>query len=159
MKLAALLPYSKVARRILGLFVVCALLPITALTLISFRQVPRQLREDSRQQLRQFAKTEGMTIYERLDTLETQMVQLAVGIVAEPGRSKRLSPDLRHTSEHFRSLAIFTGRYLQPLFRDVGVVPTLSTTQMQRSCSCGNPITLPISIAILVTRSEWPEVH
>jgi len=140
-KLAALLPYSKVARRILGLFVVCALLPITALTLISFRQVPRQLREDSRQQLRQFAKTEGMTIYERLDTLETQMVQLAVGIVAQPGRSKRLSPDLRHPREHFRSLAIFTGRYLQPLFGNVGVVPILSTAQRQHLAT-GNTLLL-----------------
>jgi hypothetical protein len=43
---------SKVARRIFALFILCALLPIGALAVLSFREVTKQLDEQSRAQLR-----------------------------------------------------------------------------------------------------------
>jgi putative nucleotidyltransferase with HDIG domain len=64
---------SKVGRRILVLFILCALLPITALTTISFYQVSGQLRAQTEMQLRQASKSEAMAIFERLLMLNAEL--------------------------------------------------------------------------------------
>ncbi len=55
------------------LFVFCALLPITALAIISFSHVRKQLNEQSQKRLHQASKSLGLTIYERLLFLEAEM--------------------------------------------------------------------------------------
>ena len=70
---------SRVARRILVLFVACALLPITVLALVSLSQVTEHLNEQSQLRLRQASKAQGMAIYERLLLLEAETVQQLVG--------------------------------------------------------------------------------
>ncbi|HEY1272082.1 MAG TPA: HD domain-containing phosphohydrolase, partial [Terriglobales bacterium] len=72
-KLRTRLFTSKVARRMLALFVACALLPISVLAAISFIQVSRQLREQAQLQLRQASKSQGMAVYEHLLMLELQL--------------------------------------------------------------------------------------
>jgi len=52
------------------LFVFCALLPITALAIISFSHVSKQLNEQGEKRLHQASKIVGMDIYERLLFLE-----------------------------------------------------------------------------------------
>ena len=69
---------SKVARRISILFILCALLPISALAVISFTHVTGQLYEQSQKRLRHASKTAGMAIYERLTLLESEMKMMAV---------------------------------------------------------------------------------
>lgn len=64
---------SKVARRIFSLFVVCALVPILALSLISFREVSLQMKHDRQIQLKQSSKAEAMAIYDRLDLLSSEL--------------------------------------------------------------------------------------
>lgn len=72
---------SKVAQRIFLLFVTCALVPIGALTILSFYEVSGQLRAQSRAQLEQAAKSQGMSTFERLEMLdaELQVVALQAG--------------------------------------------------------------------------------
>jgi len=73
MKIDQVFLRSKVGRRIFILFIACALVPISALALISFLQVTKQLEEQSQSRLYQAAKDAGVIIYERLKLLESEM--------------------------------------------------------------------------------------
>jgi class 3 adenylate cyclase/HAMP domain-containing protein len=68
---------SKVGRRIVLLFILCALLPIGGLAVVSFTQVTKQLNEQSRQRLRDASKSKGMDIIERLTLLELALRMMA----------------------------------------------------------------------------------
>lgn len=82
--------HSKLARRILWLFVLCALIPITVLALVSLRNVSAQLKEQSLRELHQVSRNEAMSIYERLSFIEANL-QLAAfrlrGASGEPAWS------------------------------------------------------------------------
>ena len=97
---------SKVARRIFTLFILCALLPITALAFISFGQVTDQLYEQSQRRLHQASKTVGLGIFERLLFLDAEMNMVASGLVMGTGR-----PILTGPTEF--------GRDLQQRFRGI----------------------------------------
>ena len=73
MKLDSTFLRSKVARRIFTLFILCALLPITALAFISFGQVTHQLNEQTQRRLHQASKAVGLSIFERLLSLDSQI--------------------------------------------------------------------------------------
>ena len=77
MKLDSTFLRSKVARRIFTLFILCALLPITALAFISFGQVTDQLYEQSQRRLHQASKAVGLSIFERLLFLDAEMNMVA----------------------------------------------------------------------------------
>ncbi|MBI4791672.1 MAG: HD domain-containing protein [Deltaproteobacteria bacterium] len=64
---------SKVARRFFLLFICCALLPMIALTILSFNQVTRQLALQSHKRLQEETKAYGMSVYERLLLLDTDL--------------------------------------------------------------------------------------
>jgi putative nucleotidyltransferase with HDIG domain len=102
MQMAAKFLHSKVARRIVLLFFSCALLPVTILAVVSYRQVSSQLREQSQKHLLRRSKEEGMAIYARLRTLEAELQMLA--LVKDRNRSGNLGPAVRET---FNSAAEF----------------------------------------------------
>jgi putative nucleotidyltransferase with HDIG domain len=77
MKLHMTFLQSRLARRILMLFVSCALLPILALSWQSFSHVTSELREQSHRRLQQHAKGLGMASYERLTLLDTEVEGVA----------------------------------------------------------------------------------
>ncbi|ABF40181.1 metal dependent phosphohydrolase [Candidatus Koribacter versatilis Ellin345] len=93
---------SKVARRILLLFIGCALLPVTVLAVLSFYQVSSQLREQSLKQLQHSSKSEGMAIFHNLEMADTDL-QLLVS-EAEPS-SKLSASDL--LAKHFLRVGAF----------------------------------------------------
>jgi len=68
---------SKVAQRIVVLFVSCALLPVTILAAVSFYEVSSQLHEDTERQLMRASKNHAMAIYERLELLDSDLQLLA----------------------------------------------------------------------------------
>lgn len=68
---------SVVARRIYGLFIICALLPVCALTVISLAQVSRTLKNESMDRLRHTSRNAGMAVIEGLHILETEVQSLA----------------------------------------------------------------------------------
>jgi putative nucleotidyltransferase with HDIG domain len=64
---------SKLGRRIFGLFICCSLIPIAALSALSFGQVMKDLKQQSERRLQQSTKSVGMSILERLLLLNTAM--------------------------------------------------------------------------------------
>ncbi|MEW6746339.1 MAG: HD domain-containing phosphohydrolase [Planctomycetota bacterium] len=75
---------SKVALRIFLLFVVCALLPMSALAYLAFTQVTSQLTEQADQRLHQACKSVGMTLFERLRYLEADLKLIAASLGSAP---------------------------------------------------------------------------
>ena len=84
MKLDTTFFRSKVARRIFVLFVFCALVPISALAIISFSQVSQLLDKQSQRQLHLTSKSLGVSIFERLSFLEEQLKVFSASITANP---------------------------------------------------------------------------
>ncbi|MEE8211349.1 MAG: EAL domain-containing protein [Acidiferrobacterales bacterium] len=64
---------SKVARRILVLFIVSALVPIVTLAILSFSQVTGYFNDQTQKHLHQAGKAVGMAIFERLLALEAEL--------------------------------------------------------------------------------------
>jgi diguanylate cyclase (GGDEF)-like protein len=73
MKLEALFLRSKLGRRLFLLFVISALVPVTGLALFSLQQAKALLSELNYRQLHQASKTFGLSLYERLLSLEAEM--------------------------------------------------------------------------------------
>src|SRR3954453_6123033 len=80
MKIERTFLHSKVARRIFFLFVSCALLPICALAVLSFFQMTSKLQSQNQLELRQASKARGMSIVERLETLDVEIKIVAEGM-------------------------------------------------------------------------------
>lgn len=107
MKFDATFLRSKVARRIFLLFIVCALLPITALAIISFIQVTEQINEQSQRRLRQASKAVAMSIYERLMFLDADMKMVASNLYTGSGAPFNLPPEglTEELKQRFKTLA------------------------------------------------------
>ena len=90
---------SRFGRRLLLLFVGCALVPIAVLAVLSYRHVARQLRMQSEFRLHQANKALGLAIFERLllldATLKTippeALLQLQGGLFVRQGRPPKLA--------------------------------------------------------------------
>ncbi|SPP63251.1 response regulator [Nitrospira lenta] len=71
---------SRIARRMVGLFVLCALVPTSILGWVSYRQVTDQLMAQSSIRLQQESKSQGMVLYNHLLTLKADLDRLAGGL-------------------------------------------------------------------------------
>jgi putative nucleotidyltransferase with HDIG domain len=71
-----------VARRVVLLFFVCALVPTATSGLIGYRQVTKQLVEQSRSRLRQASRIAGMSVARRLEVAWTQLGFVAAAFEA-----------------------------------------------------------------------------
>jgi putative nucleotidyltransferase with HDIG domain len=83
MRLERTFLFSKLARRIFWLFVLCALIPIAVLSAVSVSNVTTQLNEQSHRLLRQASRETAMNIIEHLTFLEADM--RLIGSTLEPG--------------------------------------------------------------------------
>ena len=68
---------SKVARRVLLLFIVSALLPVTVTGLLTFGRASQILTQQSHEHLRQLGKSFAMSVYDRLQLAEGGLRQTA----------------------------------------------------------------------------------
>ena len=137
MKLDMTFLRSKVARRVFLLFVVCAMLPIIALALISFRQVTEQLREQSRKQLQQESKTQGMNLYERLVNADAEMRLLAAN--PDSPRGETVGVPTEQLREHFLSLGRVSPQGVEAVLGEPRM-PEIPAGERQRAA--GRPIIL-----------------
>jgi HD-GYP domain-containing protein (c-di-GMP phosphodiesterase class II) len=110
MKIDTRIIKSKLGRRILFMFGLCALLPITALAVSSYFQVSKQLEKQEYRRLNREAKSHGLTIYERLIFLESEL-----GIIATLIKNKSNNftlpisiEDAQIRSQRFQVLSIIT---------------------------------------------------
>jgi len=135
MKLEMTFLKSKVARRIFFLFIGCALLPILALTAVSFHEVSTQLRNESRKQLAQASKAQGMAIYYRLETLQTELKIDALQIDSLQSALSEVGPE-----RHFQTMTRFGSRG-QPtsVMGEASSLPSLTTEERQHLVS-GNSL-------------------
>lgn len=78
---------SKVAQRIFFLFFACALVPISALAIISFISVNSELRKQSKERLHQASKNMVQEIRQRLDLINDELKITASNLAANPGSS------------------------------------------------------------------------
>ena len=64
---------SRVAKRLFGLFVLSALIPLITISYISYKQISNQLDIETRRYLHRESKAYGQVIYDRLLSLEANM--------------------------------------------------------------------------------------
>jgi signal transduction histidine kinase len=83
---------SRVARRMFGLFVFCALLPLLILSGFTFLFVSDELEEQAERRLRQTCKAKGFEIYEHLLFLETELKMIASDLKKGVPQPVRLVP-------------------------------------------------------------------
>jgi diguanylate cyclase (GGDEF)-like protein len=109
---------TKVARRVVALFVVCALLPVAAAIALSYGSVREALVAERTAMLRAAAANYATSLVDRLGVAESLARTLADGIAA--------AGDVSHSpgvAEYFRSAAIFEAGAAQTLLGDPGRVP------------------------------------
>ncbi len=85
---------SRIGRRILGLFVMCALVPTSILGWVSYRQVTEQLLVHTSARLKQESKSQGMVLYNHLLTLAADLDR----IVAELPHDGTVTEDITITA-------------------------------------------------------------
>jgi putative nucleotidyltransferase with HDIG domain len=138
---------SRVARRIVVLFILCALLPVLGLAIVASTQVTRELRAASQQRLRQAAKSAGMDLIERLRTLETDMRLVASTLSAEPAGQQlaMFGPFRTRLTERFDSMAILSdGEQPRPLFGTAAPHPALTPREVEQLRSGRSVITFTV---------------
>ncbi len=119
---------SKVARRVVLLFILCSLLPVSALGVIAYSHVTAHLSDQSYARLRQTSKAVGMAIYERLMLLEAEMHVL----LAHQGRSEAASKGGEGLTlgptfgNRYKGVAIKSGDSTDVLFGQLATVPEAS---------------------------------
>jgi len=117
---------SKVARRIFLLFVVCALIPLTVLAYFSFSQVTKNLYSQAYGRLHESSKTSGMTIFERLLFLETDLNMLTTNLQkGKEDPSAYFFPGFRdRLANRFSGVALMNGNGgIKSLLGKVPVLP------------------------------------
>ncbi len=102
--------HSRIGRRILGLFVLCALLPTSILGWVSYRQVTEQLIVQASARLKQESKSQGMVLYNHLLTLTADLDRIAAelppdGTITEGTSITASVKELGHRFREIRLLA------------------------------------------------------
>jgi len=95
-----------VARRVLGLFFLCALLPIGTLALLSLREMSGNLKEQTNQRLRHASKNVGMEILDGFAFLQTEMEAMAIHYTFGPRKSFGEMIDTYDKVSHRRFLGL-----------------------------------------------------
>ena len=139
MKLDVSVFKSRVARRIFLLFGLCALLPTTAQTILSFTEVTTHLREQTELRLKHTVKSLGMTVFERLQRYDAVLSGIALDLKAGPYiPAKNLAQELddRVPVPRFQSLAILTeDGQVTALEGLMGLRPSFLTEERQHLAS------------------------
>ena len=101
---------SRVARRIVGLFVLCALIPTSILGWIAYSQVTDQLILQASARLRQESKAQGMVIYDHLLSLKADLDRTAATLSTESpvAQDKTITASVKELGHRFRELRLLT---------------------------------------------------
>src|SRR5215207_9337101 len=102
---------SKFGRRLLILFVGCALVPMAVLALLSYRQVKHQLYRQSERRLQQANRALGQAIFERLLLLDATLKTIPPSALLQLAASKPVALPAHRP----RSLALAKPRLATPV--------------------------------------------
>jgi putative nucleotidyltransferase with HDIG domain len=100
--------HSVVARRIFLLFIACSLIPVSALMLVSLKQVYDYTRKENSQRLRQAAKSAGMSVHEGLYLLQSELRSRAYSLEGQKTPQPLESP-------HFVAVGMVKNNAIQML--------------------------------------------
>jgi putative nucleotidyltransferase with HDIG domain len=75
---------TRIARRIVGLFVACALVPVTALAILTYRRVANALEEQAHARLGDEAKASGLILVDRVGQLAGELESIAAAVARQP---------------------------------------------------------------------------
>jgi putative nucleotidyltransferase with HDIG domain len=146
---------SKIARRIFVLFVSCALLPIFGLSIISYGHVAKQLNEQSYQRLKQSVKGHGLSIYERLIFIETELQFFASSLkkpLQTPGQTP-LADFNERLAHRFKAVDLFNDMdEYTSVFKTMDN-PKKPGVQEIKHMNAGNT-----AISILNPSGSWPRI-
>jgi PAS domain S-box-containing protein len=115
MKIALTLRRSKLARHILMLFLICALLPLLSLLIFPYYQITQHHTEQVFRMLRQNNNVVSFSIYERLLLLETEM-RFSADHLFDSGSGQVLEPIIKSQQldiNHFKALGLINNQGLQ----------------------------------------------
>jgi two-component system sensor histidine kinase/response regulator len=100
--------HSRIGRRILGLFVLCALVPTSILGWVSYRQVTEQLIVQSSARLKQESKSQGMVLYDHLLTLNSDLDRIAVELPSDGTVTEdvTITASVKELGRRFRALRL-----------------------------------------------------
>ncbi len=99
---------NKVAQQLFLMFILCAMVPLAAMTAISYFRVNRQLNRVADERLRDACKSAGMNLVERLSFLESDLDSLmAVNPKGSAGKLWPASPEMRaRLSQRYRWISL-----------------------------------------------------
>ncbi|MBD3671329.1 MAG: EAL domain-containing protein [Gammaproteobacteria bacterium] len=117
---------SKVARRLLGLFVLSAILPILFTAILSFTQVRSLLEKNGREQLESLSKTYGLSIHDRLNYSDQLITQLAAQLRQGDDEYK---DNLEFMTSYFDSITLYHESEATPLIDDTVLNLTLTSLE------------------------------
>lgn len=117
---------SKVGRRLIGLFLLAAILPILLTALLSYTQVSNFLVENSKQQLRSQSKSYGLTILDRLNYTDQVLSNLAARINKRP---KDININTEYLKRYFSSLALYRENKTSAIIGDEIINLTLTPSE------------------------------
>ena len=144
--------HSRLGRRIVTLFLLCALLPIGVLAVLSYTHVTSQFTEQNQQRLRRTSKLDGMAILRRIELMDAQLKMLVADMRMRPADS--ISASLEGLDENLQkrlnglALVEADGRKV-PLLGSVQPPVRLTALEVQH---------LGSDLSLLTTRSrtEYP---
>lgn len=116
---------TRFGRRLFGVFVLSALLPITALAALAFVQVTGELYQQAEQRLRSASRAAGMRIFDRLAELEAELGAIEPDLVSG-GEAHRIEPSRRaRLSQRFRALWLIGSGEVYGLLGDAREPPAI----------------------------------
>ncbi len=76
---------SRIGKRIFWMFIGCSFVPLTVLSALSYIHIQSQLKDQTVVRLRQLTKSIGMSVYERLELLESELRLVSPNLLEENG--------------------------------------------------------------------------
>jgi signal transduction histidine kinase len=115
---------NKIGLKILLLFVLCALLPLSVISCVSYFYVAHQLKSDAHYRLKQQCKSIGFGVYDRLQFLETDLTSIANKISLGKWAYIEHQPYNAATREGSRFLSIVIAGQAGPVTPVLGTAAT-----------------------------------
>ncbi len=126
---------SKIARRIFLMFVTCALLPVFCFSIVAYGNVTKQLHEESYKRLQRSVKGYGMSIYEKLLFLETELKLFASSLskASKPPIPTHFKGVKGSNTNRFKAIAVVDafGKVYRSIFKTMNISKKLTTIEIK----------------------------
>ncbi|HWL41003.1 MAG TPA: ATP-binding protein [Gemmatimonadaceae bacterium] len=130
--------HTRVGRRVVLLFLICAMLPVAVLGTVSYITLAESLREQAFDRARLKAKRAGAALAERFGNLESSLISVAAVLAKAPA----LMGEARVMDDRFVAFSVFKDGTNRPQFGVMPAIPPLTALQQRHLESGGTVLTL-----------------